>query len=177
MQDSEPTQSRPRFSWWLLAALGCAALAGPLVLVLDSVFHVFSSAESAKIRTLCQSNLRALAHAQLAYAADYDDRLCLTEHWMDSTSRYLSSAARQPSVWHCPSVAADAGGYAMSRSLAGRIVSQIDNPREEVLLFETAVTGRNISGGNEIELDAARINHADRICIATVNGKAWFKRP
>lgn len=83
-----------------------------------------------------------MSTAHLIYATDNDDRLPLCERWMDLTFAYV----KNESQLHCPGldpVKTNQYGYAMNIALSSANESQLANPDQVALLFDSVILDRN----------------------------------
>jgi prepilin-type processing-associated H-X9-DG protein len=102
----------------------------------------------------CHDNMLTLGVAIAEYTISNDGRLPLASAWQDEISnpRYLNFNSMSPGspvrdvkeLFHCPSVVRY--GYALNNNVAGMSMSDIRDPADTVLLFETSRLVRNASG-------------------------------
>lgn len=122
-------------------------------------------------RISCPSNLKQIAVASLIYAADYNERLPLSDNWLDALSPYT----RNRRIEYCPSVGSygqDFSGYAFNSKLSGDPVKDVRSPRTTPLLFESSKLRRNAADSFQSFLIPGR--HAGSSGIAFVDGHVKF---
>lgn len=92
-----------------------------------------SSENGRRHRTLCMGRVRSLATAMRQYAEVNDEMLPMAD-WSRAIGQYAS-----PSQFHCSgqNASGEKWGYALNAALAGRRVSEFQNPSKRALLFET----------------------------------------
>ena len=90
----------------------------------------------------CFSHLHSLCSAMMMYAQDNADILPPAGAWSDAISEYVTNR----SVFVCPTAPQRRSGYAFNRFLGGVRVSDIADPENTVLLYESDL-GWNGAGG------------------------------
>jgi hypothetical protein len=122
-----------------LIALFCVALIAVVV------FPIFAQAKTGG-RSPCLSNVKQLATGQLMYVAEWDDRLPQAMVWMDAIQPFV----RNERAFYCPEARKNdpqAYGYAMNFPLSQADAGAVPNPKDTVLLFESALLARNATSG------------------------------
>jgi prepilin-type processing-associated H-X9-DG protein len=136
-----PVPGRER-RFWLNLTLGCACLA----FLAAFLFFPITAGEIPRYGPICMSNLKQLALADLAYQADYDDRLPDSQFWMDRLVPY----AKNEDLYHCPDVKKTnpkAYGYAMNYELSRRRGNDVAKPEIAPLVFDSVLLVRNATSG------------------------------
>lgn len=98
--------------------------------------------DSAK-RTLCMSNGKQLALANLIYCSDYDDRIVTSRAWMDKIKPYT----RNEGINHCPSVGKSEYGYALNPGLGGHLTTKVKSPAEAEFIYDSKIMSRSAVAG------------------------------
>ncbi len=91
----------------------------------------FAAARAANAKLGCISNVRQLAMAVLTYAEDFDETLP-AEDWAKTVAPYV----RNDAIFRCPGDG-ELPSYAMNPALFGKKLSDIREPSETVMLFES----------------------------------------
>ncbi len=116
--------------------------------VVAAVFFRAVVAQDHPRPTACLSNVKQLTTGMIMYAQDHDDRLPLTDRWMDvATSALMDNQERD---FYCPFLKnrkPDEYGYSMYFKMAGREVGSITNPADIVLVFDSVVLDKNAATG------------------------------
>lgn len=110
--------------------------------VISSIISpVFISARVAQVYTTCLANAKKLSMSMLVYGSDHDDRMPLAANWRSASAPNSSSLL-------CPQ-ANSPWSYAMNRSMAAEKYSDVEDPLNTVLIFETDSQIENVVGGAE----------------------------
>ena len=141
--DLGPDGGRPRrrVPWWVWPVLGCGCLV-PIAVFAAILLPVFMQARARAAQIGCLSNIKQYASGIRMYAADNDETLPFAQGWMDATVSY----GCDPWKLRCPSVVPrgrDAYGYAFDRGLSHKKVSDVENPAQEVDIFDSNSWMRN----------------------------------
>lgn len=86
-------------------------------------------------------NMRVLANAMLAYTSDHDDIYPPTDRWMDALTPYVPNA----SAFVSPAAGngVDRFGYAFNQALAGTSFSELQDPYNVIMIFDSTSVARN----------------------------------
>lgn len=131
-----PRKGMPGWVWVLLGC-GCLGFVVIPAILAAILFPVFSQAREAARSASCMSNEKQMSLGLLMYAQDYDQKLPPSTQWMALESPYI----KNDSVYHCPSLHADgptAYGYAMYSPLSGTLTTDVANPQQVPLLFDSS---------------------------------------
>ena len=92
----------------------------------------------------CRENLKQLSLALLQYSDDWDNKMPVSNHWVDAIDgKYVKPDNKNP-VFKCPS-SPSPYGYAMNRAAGNVSLTTFDMSRQ-VLLFEIDGGTRNANG-------------------------------
>ncbi|GMV35963.1 MAG: hypothetical protein AMXMBFR61_04710 [Fimbriimonadales bacterium] len=124
---------------WVLVAFGTLlVLSGALLAI---AFPKLSLQWAERNTDRCQSRLRLLSQAALAYAEDHSGYFPPAAVWMDALRPNLSSSRSL----RCPVFGSESDryGYALNADLAARPLPRIAAPRLTFLLYDSANLARN----------------------------------
>jgi len=129
---------------WLAFSLITLAVYG-LVL-----YPVFMSARISAQDMACVDNMKALGLGMLQYEQDNDENFPPKERWGDAIAPYVKPRddyqSKAPAdIWRCPS-SSSPFGYDFNSNLP-RVEDELNAPTDIVMLFESDVQSRNVSGG------------------------------
>lgn len=163
-----PVQKRNTTIIWIVVAICVVGFCGLLAVVAAVLFPVFAQAREAAVATMCLSNIKQIATAQLVYSVDNDDRFPAAEDWQDRVTPYTTSQ----SLFDCPKLAKDgqSNGYAMNAKLGGVAAIKVAAPAETVLLFESMRLERNAHSGLEALPNPGR--HLRKNSVAFADGSS-----
>jgi prepilin-type processing-associated H-X9-DG protein len=111
-----------------IVGIGIATGLAVMVVVLNPVYSTHGP-----LPTPCLANLNRQAAAMMIYGSDFDQRWPRAHAWMDSLLPYVPNQ----SIFHCPSVAPEAYGYAYDAGSAGRRQPSIPDAATTPLLFDS----------------------------------------
>lgn len=155
----------------------CGIIAIPLsvfsiTILMAILFPVFMQARAKATQVSCLSNEKNLCLAMLMYVDDYDGTFPLADRWTEGLSPYMGSAK----LLKCPDDKSGAkSSYAMNAALSGKKESDIANPGQTVLLYETSAPGDSPSGGAEDVASPGRHNRSNNFGFADGHCK-WQKQ-
>ncbi|MFZ4507883.1 MAG: hypothetical protein ACOYON_09335 [Fimbriimonas sp.] len=136
--------------------------------ILAAIFlPVFAQARVGAQQTQCLANIKRLARTSLIYAADFDDRLPLAEHWADDLAAYdpgiktLGCPAHQGSK-----------GYAYSSLAAGKSLGML--PKTTIVFFESDLPGDNPVGKPSQNVIKPRHRNLINVGIAEGSARAFM---
>jgi hypothetical protein len=127
-------------------------LSDPLLDVDFTSADPLSSATAVADRRTCRQHLEQLAGAFRMYLAASDDRFPDPNRWFDQIQPYLS----HPAHAHCPADRSEGVSYAMNRNLAGKRRSEVGQPSNTPLLFESTLHSANPSDAGNSWADPPR---------------------
>jgi len=123
------TPAKKRRNSWI--AIGIIAL--PFVWTIPTFFYL--RADTSKKNNWCQSNLKQLGLAFLQYQDD-KGAFPSSTNWTKPLGTYVDGNDVQK--YRCPSDLKTEGfSYAMNANLSGKKLSEIKNPSQVILLYET----------------------------------------
>jgi len=165
--------------WHWFVVLGLLALALALAGLVVFSIPSFQRVEIAARHAAGRSNLRQLAAAVEAYAAQHDGRLPPAEGWVEALGMYVADL---DAIVAAPGDPASGRVYAMNRALGGERLGAVRAPSSTVLFFEVE-PGSPESGGPELlvvrpgELNACSVIFADgntrSVLLTEVGGLVW----
>jgi hypothetical protein len=116
------------------------------VMIAGLLLGSFWRARQGARAVICMSNLHQLVVAIHIYEQAHDGRLPVVGKWCDLLLE--SDANLSVSAFKCPAARDGPCTYAFNKNLDGRRLSDVNDPAQVVLLFETEA-GWNLSGGEE----------------------------
>ena len=134
--------------WVVLGALGLGGCGCLIAVGAAVLFPVFSQARLAAIRTKALSNVKRSALSVIMYSVDNNDKYPVGEHWMDAVQSY----SQDPSVFRSPLAVKeghDAYGFAFRKELSGRKSTQVTDPSQWLMVFDSTILTRNACSGVE----------------------------
>ncbi|UCH33137.1 MAG: hypothetical protein JSV65_11130 [Armatimonadota bacterium] len=157
----------------IVAVLGSTSVALAVVLVTASYApRVVDEYTHGGNRSTCLSNLHALSLAARMYAQDNSGRLPPADAWSDAIWGQGYITNRKALI--CPAAPELRSGYAFNRALGGLQASEIADPEQTVLLFDSDL-GWNGTGGLEALCSPPR--HGGVNIVAAVGGDASAVTP
>ncbi len=115
----------------------------------------------------CMNNVKQLNLALMMYATDFNDRFPASSNWCDALIPYLAGMTNS---FLCPEGAPNQRcHYALNAHVAGRELSDIQEPSQVVLVFEIE-GGWNVTGGRE--LLSIRPRHNSLCTVGFADGHA-----
>ena len=178
-----PATVAPRFHWSYGASLVViVAVIGLLILFakigkrqeakMPAATSAESEAQQEAIRrneaSDCLANLKNLSLAAQMFLADHGDRFPRCETWVGELKPYV----RSDDVFRCPGddVVGMGCSYAMNVELSRKHISEVDDPTDTVVFFETKTPGLNPVGGPGDVVSPLR--HPDGTNYAFADGSA-----
>lgn len=134
-----------------------------LALCVAVVFHCVNMRVAAN-RALCCRNLGRISAAVKMYEIDHGGLLPPPDDWVNALYPYTKNRA----VFACPAVEHRGYSYAMNSMLRGLRVTDIKNPQQTVLLFES-IPGSHQCGG--VELLPVLPRHYNRSFVLCADNK------
>jgi prepilin-type processing-associated H-X9-DG protein len=114
-------------------------------------------------KTICMRNMQQLAMALSMYAADWNDRLPQADRWV----AVLGPSPKTSALLHCPNDPSHAAcSYGMNPQLGGKELASILNPKDVVLLYETAHPGASPHGDPSDVASPPRHNGSNNYAFA-----------
>ena len=121
-------------------------LDAPLALQATMLYPVIKEAREGAEKAVCLSNVKNLSLAMQMFLADHNDTFPQADRWVEELMEYLPDE----SVLKCPQDESDAMcSYAMNEALSGTRLTEVQDPANLVVFFETAHPGDNPVGGPE----------------------------
>ncbi len=118
---------------WGLGAVGC--FAAMLCIFASIVAPILSSAGASRETQQCLGNLRRLSRAMMLYTDDNDGKMP-GQDWNKDLAKYEPDEV----MFACPHqrrVDPNSSGYALNKALAGKVLKDIENPGQTVMLFDS----------------------------------------
>ena len=163
MPDVAPTpRKQPRWGAWLAWTLIAALI---VVFFLLAVLPAQLRSIDRRRQSTCQSNIKQLSLALVAYCEDNDGRFPAARDWCDAIAPRL----RGPQVFVCPSAPRQRCSYAFNSALGNLRRDDVVLTAETVELAD-ADGGWNVSGG----ADLALARHAGGYMCAQVDTLAYW---
>ena len=117
-------------------------------------------------------HLRRLLLASALYAAAHDDRFPDAGGWTAALAPYLSGEA----ILACPDHLQLKHGYAFNAALSGRKLSEVGNPSEVVVFFDSDRGTENATGAADAVCYPGRHNAGNNYVLA--DGRLlWSREP
>ncbi len=128
----------------ILAIVGMSVT---VLLVVGLLWTAYRNAREAARRAECYSNMEQIAVSLTQYANDNDDRFPQANRWTDAVYPYFKTWK----LLHCPADHSHAkSSYAMNAALSGKKLSEVRDPQNTVLIFDTSRPGDSPRGGREL---------------------------
>jgi len=128
---------------------------GPLALQAAVMRPVLEQSRAEDRSEACAEQMHMIGMAFEEYVDEHDGRFPDAERWVDEILPYLFDE----SMLVCPEdKSGERTSYAMNIALSGKLLDEIENPEEVVLLYETANPGTNPAGNGD---DATVTRHLD----------------
>jgi len=150
-----------------------SAIEGPHVLdaliglEATAVYPVFQRARESARKAVCLSNMKNLSLAVYMFEADHDYCFPDASRWVEELTPYM----KNETVLICPNDKSGArSSYAMNAALSGKCYTDLLDPANTVVFFETAFPGQNPTGG--VEDIAIPGRHFGGNCYALADGSA-----
>jgi hypothetical protein len=126
-QAQQHIAAKRRRNWWLAVFI----VALPLFWFVPGAIYMRQMTQAQN--TSCQSTIQSLGRALLNYASDNDDHLPDAANWI------MVAAQRTGEKPHCPADndKTHPSSYAMNANLSGKKLSDIKDPHDTILLYET----------------------------------------
>lgn len=118
---------------WGLGAVGC--FSALLCITASIVMPILKSASTSRETQQCLGNLRRLSRAMMLYTDDNDGKMP-GQDWNKDLSKYEPDEV----MFACPHqrrVDPSSSGYALNKALAGKVMKDIENPGQTVMLFDS----------------------------------------
>jgi hypothetical protein len=140
------TPAQKRRNAWLAALI----IVAPLLWTIPIFFYL--KAETRYKNATCQENLRTLNTAIEGFARAHQNRFPGAQEWQAMT------ADQSTKTLHCPSDPNPkrASSYALNANLMGKKRSEITNPHDVILLYETNATSAAPFGDGEDMADIGK---------------------
>ncbi|MFQ3677605.1 MAG: hypothetical protein SNJ74_06665, partial [Fimbriimonadaceae bacterium] len=139
---SSTSRKKPNVALIVFSVVAVAVCVPCMAIPAAVLFPVFQEAKVAAQKTLSVSNLKQQATGVALYTADNDDRLPLASNWRAATASYVDDAA----VFDFPPVR-EGWQYAFYGPVSGLVRSELADPRDTPLIFESRATGSPTVGG------------------------------
>lgn len=123
----------------MATTIGPAAIAGTAIGA-AVLFPVFARAREAARVSVCMSNMKQFAMAAHMYAGDHNGKLPTMTGWRTQLKSYLPKPIEEMQI------ASGEATIAFNKNMGGLSLSNIQNPSEKVLFFETCLDIPNDSG-------------------------------
>lgn len=137
--------SKGRLLYALKVVLGVGIILAFLAAIL---FPVMTRNPSRSPRAHALSNIKQASTALLIYAGDNDERYPAADRWMDSLKEYVKNDNIFRSSFATPNDQTDYG-FAFRREYSLKRVTDFDDPKRYVTLFDSTILSRNANSGLE----------------------------
>lgn len=118
----------------VIAAGAMAAMIGA-----GLVFKGFEVQRQKRNQSLCLSQLKQIGLGTMQYVRDYDEQFPRAQNWATALLPYTKSTA----LFQCPQRGAAPQGYAFYRGAAGISQAAFDDPKINILYFDSDAPGFN----------------------------------
>jgi len=129
--------------------------------------------ETGSAANRCQSHLKQIALAMHAYLDDYSGVFPPADRWTDAMTPYLMD--RVPLA--CPSDSGGSNGYAFSRALGGKRLSDVRSPTEVPMVYESTAGRPNAADDGSSWPTKLRHRSGNHCAFVDGNVQALKRKP